>query len=92
MIEKIIILSFWTIGYCCTFWEGMIFEPIANYLNERLPKWLQMPLYGCFVCACFWWGSALYWVLWGDNIKDWFVIVVAAMGVNAALSRIFNPD
>lgn len=92
MLSIIPILSLFTIGYCCTFWDGMIFQRVADYLDERLPEWLQLPLYRCFICACFWWGSALYWIVWGNSITEWFVCVVAAMGLNAALSKIFRDD
>lgn len=90
MIEKILIMSLWTIGYCATFWEGMIFEKIGEWLDERLPEWISKPLYGCFICACFWWGSALYWVFLGSDWQEWLLCVIAAMGLNAALSKLFH--
>jgi hypothetical protein len=90
MITKVLIISLWTIGYCCTFWEGMIFEKIGNWLDERLPEYIQKPLYGCYICACFWWGSAIYFLFLYSSIQEWFLCVISAMGLNAALSRVFN--
>lgn len=92
MIEKVLIMSLWTIGYCCTFWEGMIFEKIGNWLEKKLPEYIQKPVYSCFICACFWWGSLIYWLVWGNSVIEWFITVVAAMGLNGALSKLFRKD
>ena len=92
MIEKIFIMSFFTIGYCCTFWEGQIFERIGNWLDERLPEFIAKPLYACFICACFWFGSAIYFLFLYTSIQEWFLCVISAVGLNAALSRIFKND
>lgn len=92
MIAHILIMSLWTIGFCCLFWEGMIFERIGNLLDAILPEWLQKPLYACFICACFWWGSAIYWLFLGSSWPEWFVCVFCAMGLNAALSKLFRND
>lgn len=92
MIIKIFILSFWTIGFCCTFWEGMIFEKIGNWLDDHLPEYISKPLYGCFICACFWWGSAIYFLFLYSSVQEWFLCVIAAMGLNAAMSKLFVND
>lgn len=92
MIEKTILTSLFVFGYCCIFWEGMIFEKVGNWLDDRLPEWLAKPLYQCFICACFWWGSLLYWLVWGGSVKEWFIVVVSAMGLNAVLSKLFRED
>lgn len=92
MIEKVALISFWVIGFCCTFWDEMIFGKVGSWLDERLPEYISKPLYGCFICACFWWGSAIYWIFLGSDVKEWFIVVVAAMGVNAALSKLFARE
>lgn len=92
MITIIPTISLFVFGYCCTFWEGMIFGKVGNWLDERLPEWIAKPLYQCYICACFWWGTALYWFVWGNSVKEWFVCVVAAMGLNAVLSKLFRDD
>jgi len=92
MVTKIFIISFWTFGFCCTFWEGMIFEKIDKYLEQRWPEWLRKPLYACYICACFWWGSAIYWIFLGNSWTEWFLTVIPAMGLNAALSKLFSPE
>lgn len=91
-MEKILIISLWVFGFCCTFWEGMIFERVGNYLDARLPEWLSKPLYACYICSCFWWGTALYLVFWRESFEDWFLTVIPAMGLNAVLSKLFYDD
>lgn len=92
MIEKLCLISFWVFGFCCTFWEGMIFEKVGNWLEDKLPEWLQKPLYSCFICACFWWGTALYIVFWRNSFQEWFLVVIGAMGLNALLSKLFPNE
>jgi hypothetical protein len=92
MIEKLLIISLWVTGYCCTFWEGMVFEKIGNWLDERLPEWLCKPLFQCFICAAFWWGTAIYWLFLGSAWKEWFLVVIGAMGLNAVFSKLFRDD
>lgn len=96
---NILIISLWTIGYCCCFWEGMIFEKIGDWLDKRLPEYIQKPLYACFICACFWYGTVIYLIFMADYslhfneiVGQWFITVIPAMGLNAALSRIFHPS
>jgi len=92
MIEKIIITSLFVFGYCCTFWEGMIFEKVGDWIETKLPEYICKPLFSCFICTTFWIGSLLYWIVWDDSIQDWFITVVSAMGLNAALSKLFKDD
>lgn len=92
MIEKIAVISLFVFGYCCTFWDGMIFEKIGEWLEARLPEWITKPLFGCFICASFWWGSALYWLVWANSMHEWFICVVSAMGLNAVLSKLFYNE
>ena len=86
MLEKSAIVSLFTIGYCCTFWQGMIFEKIGDWMEENLPG-LWKPLGGCYICACMWIGSIVYWARWHESFLDWFITCVCAMGINAAISQ-----
>lgn len=86
MIAHILIIALFTLGYCCTFWEGMIFERIGDFMECNFPEWLWKPLGGCYICACMWIGSGVYVVLWGTSWLDWFITCVGAMGINAAVS------
>lgn len=90
MIEKIIIIALFTIGYCCTFWPGMIFERAGNWLELQLPEWLWKPIGGCYVCTAFWLGSLVYWVTWHNSLHEWFICVIGGMGFNAVISEFTN--
>jgi len=98
MIEHILIIAFFTLGYCCTFWEGMIFQRIGDWMECNMPQWLWKPIGGCYICACMWVGSIVYWTMFydktkfaplttGERLLDWFITCVGAMGINAAISQ-----
>lgn len=91
MIERILIIALFTMGYCCTFWEGMIFHAVGDYMEQHIPDWLWKPLGGCYICACMWIGSGLYFIAWHISLLDWWVTCVGAMGVNAIIS-ILQPN
>lgn len=92
MIEHIFIIALCTLGYCCVFWEGMIFQSIGDFMECNTPQWLWKPLGGCYICACMWIGSIVYAVLYGlpntrASVVEWFITCIGAMGVNAAISQ-----
>lgn len=71
----------------CLFWEGMIFESLGDYLEEKLPYWLFKPTIGCVICMTPYWGTLASFVLFGD----WFVLqIIMATGVNAIITRWMN--
>lgn len=88
MVEHVLIVALFTIGYCCTFWEGMIFERLGNIIEFYVGETLWKSLGGCYICACMWVGSLVYAVTWHTSWLDWFVTCVSAMGVNAVVSFI----
>lgn len=101
MIEKILIVSLFTIGYCCTFWPDMIFEKIGDWFEENFPEWFNKPTWSCYICTCFWMGTALYWLAfphctkyieWHGNALEWILTVIPAMGLNAAFSKIDKKE
>jgi len=85
MIERIIILSLSAIAICCTTWEGMIFEKPAAWLERKLGVWLCKPLFGCFICATFWYSAGIAaFIGW-----QWY-LCLPAMGFSAVLSMLQN--
>lgn len=99
MIEKIIIISLFTFGYCCTFWPGMILERIGDWLELHLPEWLNKPLWQCYICACPWLGTILYWFVfpyckkfieYNGNVFEWILCIIPAMGLNAVINELTN--
>lgn len=80
MVEKIVITSLSVIAIWATMLYGMIFGFIGD-LGQKLPVWLQKPIYDCPICMCFWYGSAIYWMVWGVSISEWLLVVISSMGL-----------
>jgi hypothetical protein len=91
MIEKIIITSLIVMAIWATMWEEAIFDFVRKWGEKNLSEKMQKPLYDCPVCMCFWYGSAFYWLYYRNNRAEWLVVVIAAMGLNAVLVKLF-PD
>lgn len=91
MIEKIIITSLLVMAIWSTMWEGMIFAFVRKWGEVHLGK-LREPVYDCPICMTFWYGSAIYYLLWRNSWIEWVVVVVAAMGLNAVLVKLFPDD
>lgn len=90
MIEKVLLIAFFSYGYCSTFWEGMIFEKIGDWLKERLPEYIQKPLFLCPICNAFWSGTAIYWIFWANDWKEWLLVCICAIGINAVIVNLIN--
>lgn len=65
-----------------TTWEGQIFEKVGDYLQTRLPEWIQKPLYDCPICMSFWYGTAIQLLLHKNFGVELFLEVFAAAGIN----------
>ena len=91
MIEKIVIISLLVFAIHYTMQEDEIFGWLGEWFYKVLPDKLHDPVYDCVVCMCFWYGSIIYWLLWRENIIDWLVTVIAAMGLNAIINQL-TPD
>ncbi len=89
-MEKILIVAFIVLAIWYSFQEGEIFGFVSHY-GERLPEKWQQPLFGCNVCMSYWYGSAVYWIFWGNSWQEWIITVVGAMGANAAINKL-SPD
>lgn len=87
MEEKIFITALVTIAIWATLLNGMIFGFLGNWINEKFPKWLSKPLVECVICMTMYYGSALYWILWGNGIREWVIVVISAMGVTTIFAK-----
>lgn len=85
MIEKILILSLTTIGICCTFWDGNIFDKQGDWIKSKIGDFWAKPLFACYVCATFWYSIIIClcvgWPVW---------LCVPAMGLSVVISLISN--
>lgn len=85
MIERIIILSLCSIGICCTTWDGMIFNKAAQWIESKIGEFWAKPLFGCYVCATFWYGLIISLCL---GWQSW--LCLPAMGLSAVFSMMQN--
>jgi len=91
MLEQIFITSFIVMAVWSTMWEDAIFGFIRKGL-QHLPEKLQMPIFDCPICMVPYYGSAAYWLIWGNNFKEYIVVIIASMGLNAVLVKLFQPE
>lgn len=91
MLERIIITSLLVFAIWATMWEEAIFEFVRKWGDKNLPEKLRKPIYDCPVCMAPWYGSAIYWLLWGSGWVEWAVVVIGAMGLNAVIVKMM-PD
>ncbi len=87
MIEKVIIIALLVIAVWAVFLDGMIFGKIGNWGANKLPKWLSKPLFDCMICMTVYYGTAAYWLIWGESVKEWAVVVIAAMGFTTIFAK-----
>ena len=74
-----------------TLQEGEIFGFVGKWLGTWLPPKLHQPIFDCPVCQAPWYGTILYWIFWHNGRKEWIICIIAAMGLNAVLVKLF-PD
>jgi hypothetical protein len=92
MIESILIISFIVFAVWYTMQPGEIFGRLGDWLERKLPIKLHPPVFECPVCMVPYYGSAVYWLVWGVSWQHWIVCVIAAMGLNVVLNKLFPPD
>lgn len=69
-----------TIWVC--FLSGMIFGKLGDWLHKKnAPDWLRNPLVECPVCAAPYYGTAAYWIIWGNSWQEWILVILIAMGM-----------
>lgn len=80
MIEKILIISFIQIAIWCFYLPGMILGKLGDWFDTHLPDWAKHIAFDCPVCGCAYYGSAAYWIIYGNSIREWIIVTFAAMG------------
>jgi hypothetical protein len=60
------------------------------WFERTLPEKIHPAAFECNVCMTPWYGSVLYVLIYGINWQ-WPVVVIAAMGINAAINKL-SPD
>lgn len=86
MLEHALIISLLVLAIWYTFQEGEIFGAVHRWEDK---VWFPAA-FGCNVCMSPYYGSALYVLIYGINWQ-WPVVVITAMGINAAINKL-SPD
>lgn len=88
MLEQACIIGFMVFAIYYTMLDGEIFGALGTFFYRHLPNAFHQPVYYCPICMVPWYGSAIYWIVWHHDVKDWIVSVITAMGINFILNSI----
>ena len=96
MIEKILITSFCVFAIWYTMQPGEIFGFVQDWFAPLTPK-LKDPIFDCAACMSPWWGSGVYWLVWGLWLKtacwqEWLLTVICTIGFNAIIINLWPPS
>ncbi len=88
MIEKVLITNWVVFAVWFSMLDNMIFGFIGNYLDEHLPNdKLKYFTFDCPACMNSLYGSAFYWIWYGDSWKEWIVVIIASVGLSAIIIK-----
>lgn len=85
-LQTLIVFAVWA-----TMWETMIFGFVRDWLANAHDK-IQKPIFECPICMQSIYGSAWYWLYWGNDWKEYLVVLVGCVGLSAILVKLFHPD
>lgn len=88
MIEKIIVISLLVFAIHYTMEHGEIFGFLGDWFSDHLPDKLHNPVFACSVCMAPWYGTIIYWLVWRNGLKEWLIVIISAMGLNAVISQL----
>lgn len=87
MIGQATIIALLVLSVWYTMKEGEIFSSLGDWLEKTLPEKIHPAVFACNVCMTPWYGSILYVIIY-EVSWQWPVVVIAAMGMNAALNKL----
>jgi hypothetical protein len=90
MLEKAFIIGFMVFAIHYTMLPGEIFSKISDWLFNHIPERLRQPLFACPICMVPWYGSVIYWLLWGTSLTEWIVVMITAVGINFRLNLLYG--
>lgn len=93
MIEQIFIVAFVVWAVYITMQEGMIFEKLGNWLEDKIKsEYWSKPVYSCVVCMSFWHGLYVYWLVFGYSWMNCLITIIGAVGLNAVITKLIPDD
>jgi hypothetical protein len=91
MVEKIFLQTFVVFAVWASMWETMIFSFVRDFFLTW-PDKIQKPIFECPICMQSVYGSAFYWIYWGNSVKEYIVVMIACVGLSAILVKLFPPE
>lgn len=88
ILIKAIIISFLVMFIWASMLEGMIFGKVREWFSN-LNAFYQKPLFDCPICMAPWYGTGLYWLIFGDSWKEWLLVIFIASGINTVYVKLF---
>lgn len=93
MLEKVLITAFVSVAIWAVFLPDMILGKVREWADKvGMSEFWQKPLFTCPICMSFWYGTALYLILWHASFIEWFITVFGAMGLLALVIYFLSKD
>ncbi len=87
MINEIKIIEQGFIVFCIviTIWAcmlpNMLLGWIGDYGDKHFPNWLKSIVFDCSICMMPYYGSAAYWIIFGQGWMEWVLVILVGMGM-----------
>lgn len=94
MINETLIIQRGFIIFCIVIFIWKMFQPkmilgfIGDWLERKYPLWLRYPICECTCCMSFWYGSAVFWLIWGGGLLSWVLTISVAAGLSTIFGKI----
>lgn len=80
--------------YAC-FWEGMVLGKVAGWLSDKIPYWMQKPIFDCPICMTPYYSVIFalilhYTGLFSIPIAANIIVVLLASGFSTIFSTLYN--
>jgi hypothetical protein len=90
ILYQSLIIALLVLSIHYTMLEGEIFAALGRWFENNLPAKIHPAVFECNVCMSFWYGHAIYFILWGLSWYS-FVVVICAMGFNIIINK-WTPE
>lgn len=91
MLTTALTISLITIGIHASTWDGMILQPIREWLDWKLSnkygKYIKKPLYDCLICMSSVWTVLCFFAI-DFNIAELPLLVLIVAGINTILMHL----
>jgi hypothetical protein len=90
-MTPIFVISFIVMAIWFSMQEGEIFHGLAKWYERNTPEKIHKPLFECPICMTPWYGSIYFLIAYGVSWA-WPVVILAAMGLNVVIVKLWPED